>query len=983
MYIKKMEIFGFKSFADKTDIEFFEGITAVLGPNGVGKSNIVEAFLWVLGEQNSSRLRIDRSDGQKGLIFHGTEVRKPLSIAQVALVIENKSKVDGEPLVNIDADEIEVRRKLHRSGASEFFINDEPVRLKQITELFLGTGLGKNSYSVIKQGMVAEIANQTPEQRRKHIEEAAGVSKYLEDKRAALKKLDDSEANLKNVNTMIREVEKQYKTLKEQAEKTERFHKIDGERKKAKIDLNLINVLKAKQTAEELKKTGEELSVEKNALERELTELDDRKKLELERVEQLRHQAGSLEKRSLQIFEEMSHLRRYVESFKGQQTNALSELEEAKNRKENLQQKISGYNESIAELDAEYAELSDKIAAEDARREQNTALIEEEKQNIGKCKGRLGQIHEENAKIHEELVNFRAEQKDIIDKIIEEIDKKKKNVEHLSIYNDYEKREHDIEIGFNNILDSLKNKIERIKEFEDIGVFDNFSDASYKQLCDFVKSLKEKLSMELANTGFLKEIFEEYNQIKDPFMELLFSQEGIYRQKEEIDEKIRSMEERIVALSEESEDINKSISASREKIENAMSVEAQISTTLSRLRERKRSIEQSRARYLSDKEYMEKEIETNAAKLEKIENHIKSLDSELESNVNRLKKLEEQKAEVETQSKEKGKELKEAEKGIEGAQTEHNKKVKKLQEINAKSIRLQEKLLSIEERIEKTYNDFFENYSTNLKDFESKFELQKADEEALKAKVQKYNEQINRLGHINEMAQEEFYEAKERLNFLNEQKNDLEKSRDEIIAIIEQSNKEAAGRFEQTFHEINENFKLMFQALFGGGDASLSMTDSSRLLETGIEIFAQPPGKKMESIISYSGGELTKIGIALIFAIFKHKPAPFCVLDEVDAALDAANVMRFRELVKDFSKHTQFLMITHNENTATVANTYYGITAAEKGVSKIYSIKIDEQGKINNNQNVTIVESGNKIANDEGEETENEEEPEDAVDKDG
>ena len=231
MYIKNLNLHGFKSFAIETNIEFNEGVTVVLGPNGIGKSNIVEAFLWVMGEQSASRLRIDSAKGLESVIFHGTDTRKPSSLAQVALTLDNKSRW----IKKYDIDEVIVTRKYYRKGLSEYYINDEQVRLKDIVDMFLDTGLGKNAYSVIKQGTVSEIAKQKPEERRSIIENAAGISKYLERRREAAKKLEESERNLDNVKIEIKNAEKHYKSLKEQAARTERYYNLKDEQKKRNL----------------------------------------------------------------------------------------------------------------------------------------------------------------------------------------------------------------------------------------------------------------------------------------------------------------------------------------------------------------------------------------------------------------------------------------------------------------------------------------------------------------------------------------------------------------------------------------------------------------------------------------------------------------------------------------------------------------------------------------------------------------------------
>ena len=327
MYIKNLNLHGFKSFAIETNIEFNEGVTVVLGPNGIGKSNIVEAFLWVMGEQSASRLRIDSSKGLESVIFHGTDTRKPSSLAQVALTLDNTSRW----IKKYDKDEIIVTRKYYRKGLSEYYINNEQVRLKDIIDMFLDTGLGKNAYSVIKQGTVSEIAKQKPEERRTIIENAAGISKYLERRREATKKLEDSERNLDNVKIDIKNAEKNYKSLKDQAARTEKYYSLIDDKKKISISINVNQIKKAKITLEDYNKNLEELNNKKQELEKNLLDLDNQKQQELLKFEETRNLSIELDKQVSLIVTELTHIEKMSSQLKIQLENKFKEKEETIN----------------------------------------------------------------------------------------------------------------------------------------------------------------------------------------------------------------------------------------------------------------------------------------------------------------------------------------------------------------------------------------------------------------------------------------------------------------------------------------------------------------------------------------------------------------------------------------------------------------------------------------------------------------------------
>ena len=951
MYIKNLNLHGFKSFAIETNIEFNEGVTVVLGPNGIGKSNIVEAFLWVMGEQSASRLRIDSAKGLESVIFHGTDTRKPSSLAQVALTLDNKSRW----IKKYDIDEVIVTRKYYRKGLSEYYINDEQVRLKDIVDMFLDTGLGKNAYSVIKQGTVSEIAKQKPEERRSIIENAAGISKYLERRREATKKLEESEKNLDNVKIEIKNAEKYYKSLKEQAARTEKFYSLKDEQKKINISINVNQVKKLRITLEEQTKSLEDHNNRKQELEKELEDLDNQKQQELLKFEETRTLSIELDKQVSLIMTELTHIEKMANQLKNQLDNASKEKEETINRKNILLKRLEEDKNKIAELEEDVKTIAENIERSLKEQEIEENNIANEQNKIASLNDQISMITQENQNAALKIADARERQLEVINKIITEIDEKKKDVMGNSFYQNIGKHESDIDIGFNNLLNSINTKMNTIRDFEDDGVLSNLNELNFNSISSFIKNLGEILETEKKDALFLQGIFKEYTKIKDPFVDLLFDKEGTYMQKEAIDKEISDLEGFIKANIEKMEELNNEIRLSTENINKSNSILTTLTIERAKYETNRKASEERKDLILKSMKLVEDEFASLNEKINRLEEDYKNLNEEYKENSITYKELEKKKSKTESESRHKANEIKKAESALSNFESSLAKRVRKLNEINENITRVGERINQSKDKINDIYTHFYENYALNLKEFEDNTQ-NLIDEETFRNKLNTVNEKIKNLGHINEMALDEYQEAKNRFDFLSKQKEDLEKSKEEILKIIVDANKKAGENFLKTFNEINKKFSETFKILFGGGNAGLKIQNEEDLLNSPIDIFAQPPGKKMENIVSYSGGELTMTGLALVFAIFLYRPSPFCILDEVDAALDGANIIRYKNMVKNLSDKTQFLIITHDEVSATIADAYYGITAEEKGVSKIFTVKVDKDGTVNGSQEQLVTQ---------------------------
>jgi len=945
MYIKRLTLYGFKSFALETHIDFYEGVTVVLGPNGIGKSNIVEAFLWVLGEQSTSRLRLDNSRGLESVIFHGTDERKASSLAEVSLTLDNKTRW----IKNYDVDTIMVTRKYYRKGLSEYYINDESVRLRDIVDMFLDTGLGKNAYSVIKQGMVDKIAQQKPEDRRALIEDAAGVSKYLDRRREAMRKLEESERNLLSVKSGIREAEKHYKVLKEQANRTERYYNLIDEKKKINIALNVFQVKKLKDTVTEQTVELEYSNKKKQELTDELKDLDNKKSDELLKFEQTRAMSVELDKQVSLTNSEIIHVENMFIQISSQLESIVKDKKDYSERKETILSKITQNKNDIINTDLEMNTIVDSIKKSMIEQDSEHNKIASEQNKITSYNNNIALLTQSNDTVAANIENLRHEQYEVINKIIHEIDEKKRDLTNTSFYQNIDKHEQDIDIGFQNLLHAINQKVNTISEFEELGFLDSVNDTGFNNMANFLKELKYSLETEKKDTILLRDIFKEYNKIKDPFIDLLFDKEGTYTQKENIDRAIDDLEKLMKKNREEIDGINEKILISNETIKESNSKLTILTVAQARHEGTKHRLEEKKSMILNSIVSLEDENKNIIEKIARIDSAHNLINIQSEENKSKLKELENKKISVEKEAKSKASEIKNSESAITNVESNLAKRLKRLSEINESITRLSERISQNNEKINDIYTHFYENYSIRLDDFE-KQDVSVVDDNILKTKLESISLKIKNLGSINEMALDEYQEAKERFEFLTKQKEDLEKSKDEIMGIIEEANKKASEDFLETFNEINKKFGETFKILFGGGRAGLVIQNPENLLSSPIDIIAQPPGKKMENIVAYSGGELAMAGLALVFAIFLHRPSPFCILDEVDAALDGANIIRYKSMVKELSKKTQFLIITHDEVSATIADRYYGVTSEEKGISKVYTVEINGEGNINGSE---------------------------------
>ena len=1180
MYLKRLELQGFKSFADKTVLEFMPGITSVIGPNGSGKSNISDSIRWVLGEQSMKSLR-----GSKSLdvIFAGTQNRKSLGFAEASLVFDNS---DGT--LPIEYTEVTVTRKIYRSGETGYYINKTPCRLKDVLELFMDTGIGKDGYSIIGQGKIDEILSNKSEDRRHIFEEAAGIVKYRARKQEAEKKLEHTKLNLLRINDILAEIESNIEPLKVQSEKAKKYLNLREELKSIEIGLFIYNIEKYKKELEEIVKDEEiynsQCSEEEGKLES-IKNLKETLKAEIDEITNNIEQISNLGFESQKEIEMLNsdinvaktrisnnkenreRLEKEIEEFQERIKELEEEIKQKQEKRLNLKENKEKFEKELKEKEEELEKLTKTLSQKELEIEKNKQQVEEnvdrkynlqsdintEKINIENGEKREKQIASEIATNISELDSTRLEKEDISKTFYEIEDKRNKILNNQKEINDKKQKaetkikeyERNITILQNEVrmketrlkflietekekegyIKSVKNllkdtetnkelgkgmhgvlaniievpeeyqtaiemclgmslqnivtdteedakklvehlrknnlgrasflpissvrgkKLDKIKIKEDgyIGIASDLIkyDKKYQDIIENllgrtvivdkmetaikiakqnkyafriitlegdvinpsgaitggsvakktvnilgrgreieklekeIKTKNKKIeSLEEEKKDFEKsivDIFEESKNLEKELQEIdityatekqkLLSieqniskletrisklkeeKENIKKQKEESNIKIENTKKEIERLNKETEEITKvineyaSLNKDNQKYIDDLNFDiTNLKISVSSFDESESSIDEIQERINQDIENSRKSIENKKVQIEKL----KQDDFNLEKSIEETKeKIEEIKQNVET-SGTKIEELKNSRiqknKKLEEKEKEITEKFNQIEDLKAQIVKVDVKKTKLEEEINNIINKMWEEYETTPNNVE---EYKKPENVALTQKqVNSLRKEMRELGSVNLDSIEEYKSLKERYDFMNEQRLDLENTMAKLRKVIQEMTTTMKEQFKKQFEVINKNFSEVFKELFGGGKAELSLEDEDNILDCGINITVQPPGKKLQNMMLLSGGEKAFTAIALLFAILKMNPAPFCVLDEIEAALDDVNVYRFAEYLKKFSKQTQFLVITHRKGTMEAADTVYGVTMEENGISKLLSMKL-------------------------------------------
>lgn len=1183
MQLKKLVLKGFKSFAEKTVVEFDSGVTAVVGPNGSGKSNIIEAIRWVMGEQSAKNLRGGR---MHDVIFSGTNARKPINIAEVTLVLDNK---DG--FLPVDFEEVSVTRRITRSGDSDYLMNKQPCRLKDIVDLFMDSGLGKESFSIISQGQVEAIFNSKAEDRRAIFEEAAGVFKYKVRKEKAERKLEDTQDNLDRVQDILYELDGQVEPLRNQASIAKEYLEKKEELTDLDIGVSVMRVQELQETVSTGKETVNELSEDlaevESSISEDQTSLAEFKS-QLHEVERQREELNSQLLSTVQESERTeaalnlhAEKAKHKEAFLQEKQSSIEKQESAKadllSRLEECEKTVQDYSEKVESLTQQLADKRAQMTRLEGNREE---AMEELRATYIELMQKQTTLKNEQTYLEQQLSrqSIRREkvQKDATEakKEFDEIDAtvEAKIKEHESVKESLDalverfqsvKAEHDelartqdskqqrlnealsqmqqakakqrslIEMQENyagyfagvkaimqnretvdGIVGTVADLIEIPKDYVDavdtvLGSSSQFvvveSEKAGRDAIGYLKknragratflpipTIKARYIREEAKKqaeaidgfiGIASELIQYEDRVANVIQNLLgntivakdiqaanaiaravqyryrvVSLEGdvmnaggsmtggggkrssnahLFSQKKELKELeifIGETEKTVEIRQKEVEkdqtkqkELSDELESIRAEGEEKRVYEKQLQSERDSLEERRTRLEREQKAFQYESSEVEKEWSENSERLEEIKQERDTIETQVNEQKSEMSALSEQKEDVEIKKQALEQEMSDLQEELNGAREEQaaarsqetslNNQVEQVEEA-VQALRqdmaafeagedfgskeeLEEKLEQLKEKhqqlkeqererketqeqteeqvattesalsqkqgrkqylsdekakvdvelsradvtIDHLLNYLAEEYSMSYEEARLQPKLDLPVEEAQK-RVKLLKKGIEELGPVNIGAIEEYERVHERWQFLTEQQEDLLEAKAKLYDTMDEMDTEVERRFKETFEQIQAQFAKVFPKMFGGGQAELRLTDPDNLLTSGVDIVAQPPGKKLSSLSLLSGGERALTAISLLFAIIQVRPIPFCILDEAEAALDEANVSRFGKYLREFGTDTQFIVITHRKGTMEEADSLYGVTMQEKGVSKLVSVRLQDVDEI-------------------------------------
>ena len=927
MFLKSLDIQGFKSFADKTHIDFAEGITALLGPNGCGKSNVVDAIKWVLAENRSKNLRAEKMED---VIFNGTERRAALNTAEVTLTLCN-----DKGLLPLDEEEIAITRRLYRSGDQEYFINRRPAGPTEIRRLFMDTGVGKAAYSVMEQGKIDQILSSKPEDRRYLFEEAAGISRSKAECAEAERELERTRQNMVQIEIALNEIKKQYDNLKVQSEKTIKYRKFKEEIYNYELDLTLLRLKNFVQDKTRHEQELQKVQEKRDKVRQEIEEINNTISENMDKVKAMQDDLYTKQANLLAIGQEKNGK---LELLKHQNQEAQKIDEKIlilENRKNTIQERIDTVQDEIDENNAalhgktkQLEDIRSNITSFEENITKSGSQITENDRQAANLKTQIEEMEVERSKLQEELAS-------ITEDIVSMLDEKLKDAGFSESAMRTAKEELDTSLGKLRIYVEGRRNI-----FSDIA-----GQKSTEEKAKAAEEAKNAFEETLNQVDSLKSSLEKYLNASPAFITEFLSPEGIMTKKRAIDTKIndnvKQAEEltaTINGLHSQNSELSKKIDEYKETLGklrmNEIQMQEQINASKNQISMLNRQLtsEQTALHDAEDELYAENRH------ADEINEQIKTYQDELTEIEYRGKKLAEEMNKLDE-------EIAKANKSVSGKSDTLEKKHEEQNRYQEQYERLTLTLNSADNDIRNIKQNFQDQYSRDLMEFEERMYKITTPSADIREKLSEAKKEFASLGSVNRMAPEEFSEVKERYERQRTNYEDTAKSLENLVRVSEEIKSKSAEMFLETYNQIKKNFHNMFRRLFNGGRAELKLADPTNILTSGIDIYAQPPGKKLENIALLSGGEKTMTAVALLFATYQVRPSPFCLLDEIDAALDDKNVSSFVTTLESFANVSQYIVITHNKKTVMGASTMLGITMEESGVSKIIALRLDQDIK--------------------------------------
>lgn len=966
MFLKRIELQGFKSFADKTVIQFDQDITGIVGPNGCGKSNVNDAIRWVLGEQSVKSLR--SGTNMSDIIFSGSEYRKPVNMARVTLVFDNSTRV-----FDSDFDEIEITRQILRANnEASYFINKTPCRLKDINDLVMDTGLGKDSLSIITQGNISSFADAKPEDRRSLFEEAAGVAKYKKRKKVSLSKLEQTKENLDRLQDILDELERQIGPLEKQAKKAEKYISLRDKLSKIEISvlvedidqynekINQINkelfdiqAMHTSENAELLKQETRLESIRKEmyALDKQINELQGKYTKAMEENYQL-------ERRKIEQDEKRKYMLKVADK-KARQKEIQAMLEEARFEYQDRHQRLMQTQQDLNNRRNIVNDLKTKISKARYESDQANNILTQLQNRRQVLENMMKQpfAHQQGVRSVMQAKNSLSGVYGVVSELlIAHADKALAVNAALggSIYQIITKNEADAR----NAISFLKRNRSGRATFLPLSV------------CHPRKMNEQVITIASTSPGFLGFASEcvDCKEIFDPVKERLLGNVIVVDTLQNANEtakrlryayKIVTLDGDIVhtggsmtggvtknqstpvTMRQELDTINSKIEGQKIKANSCLNETDILTQKLQKENDAIVTLQIELAK-------LENIYATKKAKYDSILAEYQELGVDIEENaelaqddlVVQMSKmhavLDSLSLEIQSlrQSRfDKGNDAEQLENQIRLVRREMNSKQSQIHNYEMEIVKVKTQLENALNRLSTDYEMTYEYALTKKEDVE----IESAKEEVIQLR-----QAISRLGNVNLDAPNEYKDVKERFDFMTSQKEDLEKASQQILAAIDEMDQTMISQFTEMFNKINAELDGVFKAMFGGGRASLSMVDPDDVLNTGIDIDVQPPGKMVKNIQTFSGGEKALIAISVLFAILKARTMPLCIFDEVEAALDQANVERFARYLSHYRGQSQFIAVTHRPGTMEQCDTLYGVTMQKDGVSKVLKVQLKD-----------------------------------------
>ena len=894
MRLSKIKLSGFKTFVEPTTLSLPSTIVGIVGPNGCGKSNVIDAVRWVLGESSAKYLR---GESMSDVIFNGSSTRKPVSTATIELLFDNTDKKVGGEYSKYN--EISTKRVITRDGQSRYFLNGTKCRRKDITTLFLGTGLGPRSYAIVQQDTISRLIEAKPDDMRTFLEEAAGVSKYKQKRKETESRIKNTKENLNRLNDIREEIEKQLRRLKTQSNAAKRYKKYKSREKEihAEVLFTRINGLLSK-----LRDNQEEVQQHQSAFDQNLTEL---RKIEADIEEQRVADAeatqnfNNAQKDHFELQAKIARLEQSIEYEKELESQKSFNVQEIQKELERINKEHKEDSVQINQISSALSKLEQTISTA-------SSIVNDLEQTLNELEGNLQGVSEQNESITNEInelntvVETESVKISVLSKQMTQIDDQKRTIKNL----------HEAE----SIFKQLEKEIESSKIY--------FDPQSFEIITNKLDLLGEKLvSLSLKFQTIEQEITKNEGQIDSSKKNLKLAKgklDELATDKEKLDQQKIDLSNEINTYKQKINSQRPSLQKLELKAESNRSTISALKNAMNRLESQKTQI---MAKSLEITKGTRKKSDPTAEVKEQLEsllNH--SLESEQTLNT-----LREQLEIIQATLR-----------NYEIDRTNQNAEVNQSREI------LEKYKLSIRE-LEVRKEGLDDQLSANGYSYESIKEsiVETLNETELEQELEKILRSMERLGPINLAASNEYEEEAKRKDNLDSQFDDLNRALDTLNGAIKQIDDESMKRFNETFEKVNIGLKKHFPRLFDGGKAYLEL-EKDDSLDAGVIVMARPPGKRNSNIHLLSGGEKALTAVALLFSIFELNPAPFCLLDEVDAPLDDTNVARFCEIVREMSESVQFVVITHNKTTMELTNQLIGVTMSEPGVSRLVTVDLDE-----------------------------------------